>query len=189
MGPPGSGKNTQMDFVSDQYDLGKFDMGETLRSAIANDEVGEEGKALMRNGIMLPANIIIPMAIKGIEKALEENPRGIVTSGVPRTPDQAFGEDGLIDWIDQNLQDAQIQFINLVISEHQAMERNFSRKDGRVDDDPNVAKNRIKEFQTKMVPIINQLKEGDYDVIDIDATPDIKTVSQSIKDALDGQSN
>ena len=88
LGPPGCGKGTQADKISQEYSVRHLATGDMLRAAIAaKNESGLQAKSFMDAGKLVPDELVIQMirdAIKGDECA-----NGFVLDGFPRTTIQA----------------------------------------------------------------------------------------------------
>lgn len=95
LGPPGSGKGTQAKEIAAKYNLAYISTGKILRESVEDGtDLGIAAKKFMDEGSIVPDEI----AIKIIEKAIEENPnaRGFIFKGYPRTIVQAYILDGLL---------------------------------------------------------------------------------------------
>jgi len=89
MGPPGIGKGTQAESLSEDYDLPVISTGEIIRNNIEKEtSLGKEVKSYVESGKLVPDNIVIDLT----KKRLEENDcrKGFVLDGFPRTIKQAI---------------------------------------------------------------------------------------------------
>jgi adenylate kinase len=88
LGPPGAGKGTQAERVSEDFGLRYIATGNMLRDAVRDEtELGRQAKEYMDRGDLVPDELIIAM----IKQALEEPDadRGFILDGFPRTGAQA----------------------------------------------------------------------------------------------------
>jgi adenylate kinase len=88
LGPPGAGKGTQAERLSEDFGLKYIATGNMLREAVrAETELGREAKEYMDRGDLVPDELIIAM----IKQALDEPDadRGFILDGFPRTGGQA----------------------------------------------------------------------------------------------------
>jgi adenylate kinase len=95
-GPPGSGKGTQSEKLTAEYNLKHLSTGDLLRSEIHNQTpLGIEAKKIMDKGHLVPDEVVIGM----ISSALDSNPKcdGFLFDGFPRTSAQAEALDKLLD--------------------------------------------------------------------------------------------
>ena len=88
LGPPGTGKGTQADFLSKKYGIPQISTGDILRDAVRkNTALGRKAKAYMDQGELVPDKIIISL-IADVTKR-EEYENGFILDGFPRTVAQA----------------------------------------------------------------------------------------------------
>jgi len=88
LGPPGSGKGTQAQFISERLGVPKISTGDMLRKAILeNSPVGLQAKALMDRGELVSDDIIISLVKERIKQSDCE--KGFLFDGFPRTVKQA----------------------------------------------------------------------------------------------------
>ena len=90
LGPPGSGKGTQAQFIVDEFGIPQISTGDMLRAAVvAGTEMGIAAKAVMDAGELVSDDIIL-----GLVKDRVSEPdcvRGALFDGFPRTLPQAEG--------------------------------------------------------------------------------------------------
>jgi adenylate kinase len=94
LGPPGAGKGTQADRLRGDFDLPYLATGDMLRSHVKQQtELGEQAKAYMENGELVPDDLIIEMLLERIDA---EGDDGFLLDGFPRTVPQADALDAAI---------------------------------------------------------------------------------------------
>jgi adenylate kinase len=92
IGAQGSGKGTQAELLSREFDLKSFASGELLRDAMArNTPAGKAARPYYDRGELVPDEIIVAMIVESIYKL--EGKRGFVLDGFPRTNAQAYALD------------------------------------------------------------------------------------------------
>lgn len=88
LGPPGAGKGTQAQFVSDSFQIPIISTGAMLRDAVAaGSELGQQVKAVMDAGQLVPDDLIIALVKARI--AEKDCIPGFLLDGFPRTIAQA----------------------------------------------------------------------------------------------------
>ena len=88
IGPPNSGKGTQASRLSDHHHLPKYTAGDLLRKEVdSGSEQGQEIKALMMEGQLVPAELIFGLLEKKLRS--EEAKGGFILDGYPRNVEQA----------------------------------------------------------------------------------------------------
>lgn len=88
LGPPGSGKGTQAQFVMERFEIPQISTGDMLRQSINNmTTVGMQLKSLMDAGSLIPDDVIIKLVKERI--AQPDCQKGFMLDGFPRTIKQA----------------------------------------------------------------------------------------------------
>ena len=88
LGPPGAGKGTQAQFITEQFSIPQISTGDMLRSAVkAGSELGLEVKGVMDAGGLVSDSLIISLVKERISEPDCEN--GFLFDGFPRTIPQA----------------------------------------------------------------------------------------------------
>ncbi len=88
MGPPGAGKGTQAEKVAGELNLAHVAPGDLFRQAVSRgDELGNEVKAYMERGELVPDAITIRVILGSLVNAHSGN--GVVLDGFPRNINQA----------------------------------------------------------------------------------------------------
>jgi adenylate kinase len=88
LGPPGAGKGTQAERLTDDFNLPYIATGNILRRAVQDEtELGRQAKAFMDEGKLVPDDVITGVILEAIENADARD--GFILDGFPRTIPQA----------------------------------------------------------------------------------------------------
>ncbi len=95
LGPPGAGKGTQAEIITQKRGLVQLSTGDMLREAVKNDTpIGEEASAIMETGGLVPDEIVIKIVAERLSASDCAN--GFILDGFPRTLNQAAALDNLL---------------------------------------------------------------------------------------------
>jgi len=159
-GPPGAGKGTQSEYLIKKFKLFYIATGDILRKELANEtKLGLQAKSIIAQGGLVSDEIIVQI----IEKTIRSNPdvNGFLFDGFPRTFVQAYILEGLMIKLNSTLD----LLISIEVPEEKSVERLIERGkiSGRMDDNEEVIRNRLKEYNDKTLPVLKFFKErGSY---------------------------
>ncbi|MCD6257736.1 adenylate kinase [Candidatus Aerophobetes bacterium] len=179
LGPPGSGKGTQAEKLSEKFGLKHLSVGDLLREAVANGTVlGKKAKPYMAKGELVPDPIILDLIKEYIDKYSD----GFILDGFPRNLNQAKELDEYLKEHQKNLDIV----LNIDVDENTVIERLKGRlvcpKCGRVysvnslpssmvcprcgaklehrmDDNEDTIRNRMRVYQKLTLPLIDYYKK------------------------------
>ena len=173
LGPPGSGKGTQGEKLSQELGFVRLSTGDMLREAIRDGApLGLKAKEYMDNGGLVPNDLIINLMKEKIASLGEGT--GVIFDGFPRTIEQAdaLGEQIDID-LALNLDVADSELIERLTKRRSCpkcnavyhLEYNPPKKNGvcdkcgselyqRDDDKEATVLNRLKVYREKTMPLI-----------------------------------
>lgn len=159
-GPPGSGKGTQSEKITDQYGLSHLSTGDILRQEIAEgSHLGKTAREFIDRGELVPDHIIIGM----LEHKLItlEDTKGVIFDGFPRTVEQAKALKEMLDRRGEQI----TVMLNLEVEKQELIDRLLKRGEtsGRSDDNMETIEKRIKVYENLTAPVIDFYKnEGCY---------------------------
>ena len=88
VGPPGAGKGTQAEKITQDFGLPYFATGNILRAAVSEGtELGKQAKAYMDDGKLVPDELIVGVILEALEGAAASD--GFLLDGFPRNLSQA----------------------------------------------------------------------------------------------------
>ena len=96
LGPPGCGKGTQGEKISSLAGIKTISTGEIFRAAISSKTpMGIEANKYIEKGELVPDEVVIGIVREELSK--EENQKGFILDGFPRTIPQADALNNIID--------------------------------------------------------------------------------------------
>jgi adenylate kinase len=183
LGPPGAGKGTQAERLTDDFNVPYIATGNILRQAVQEEtELGTQAKAYMDDGKLVPDDVITGVILEAIES--DDARDGFILDGFPRTIPQADAlEEGMKEH-DRDLTAA----ILIDVPDDQVLRRMSGRrvsvKTGRVyhvdfdppkhegrcdvdgsrlvqrsDDEPETVKKRLAVYHEQTKPLINYYED------------------------------
>ena len=178
LGPPGSGKGTQAKLLAEKFNLLHISTGQLLRDEVKKDtDKSKAIKSYLDRGEFVPFDTILEL----MEEKILGASQGFILDGAPRNLSQAQH----LDWFftKNDIQIKKVIFLSL--TDQEATQRLLKRaqKENRSDDDPQIIKNRLKEYHRQTKPLIEFYQDKDL-LLKIDASPDIETIHQDIVQKL-----
>lgn len=102
LGPPGAGKGTQAEILSEHYGILHIATGDLLREEVKNStELGRQAQGYMNKGELVPDEIVIRMVLNRLDS--DEAEKGFILDGFPRNVNQAKELDNKLKDIDKEL--------------------------------------------------------------------------------------
>ncbi|WP_343155098.1 nucleoside monophosphate kinase [Buchnera aphidicola (Kurisakia onigurumii)] len=201
LGPPGSGKGTQANFIKNLFKIPIISASKLLKKKSKNESILEKKiQTYIKSGKLVPDEIITKMILKKIKNNVTN---GFILDGFPRTIKQA-----------DSIESANIEInyiLEFVISEENILKRITGRRihlaSGRIyhktfsppiqygkdditqellskreDDNEIVTKKRIKEYEKYKLSILNFFKKNKkIKLVKINANNKINKISNFIK--------
>ncbi len=157
LGPPGAGKGTQAEFIKKQFHMAHISTGDILRQAVKeNSPMGIKAKSFMDQGALVPDEVVIGIIQDRLQQ--QDTMKGYMLDGFPRTINQADALNEMLKGLSSWDQDRAIQHVvYLEVPELELVQRLQGRaaKEGRVDDNDETVKNRIKVYFEQTSPLID----------------------------------
>jgi adenylate kinase len=203
LGPPGSGKGTQADYLQEKYGWLHLSSGDLFRENIARwTELGMKVKDILARGALAPDDLTIRMVMDRLHEP--DTTRGVVFDGFPRTRAQA-------EALQRELEN-EGKYINRAIyfriADQAIIDRLSARRvcpeDGAVynlkskppkqdeicdsdgvaliqrdDDKPEVVKKRLEVYRAQTTPVIDFYRDHGL-LLEIDAGQDIDLVHREL---------
>jgi adenylate kinase len=172
MGVAGAGKSVQGRQLADEMGVPWLSTGEFLRMLIS----GEPRKAMVKGKLVSDQQII---ELVGKIFSLIDVKQEFILDGFPRTTAQA-------DWLLNQVKHGQLKVtavIHLIASEEIVCKRLLAR--GRVDDTEEAIRERFREFEETIKPIMDDFKQAGVKIFDISGEQAPNEVHEAILQALD----
>jgi adenylate kinase len=157
LGPPGAGKGTQSQLISQKRGLPQLSTGDMLRAAVAaGTPVGLRAKQIMADGGLVPDDVVVGIIADRIAEA--DCAGGFILDGFPRTLPQASALDALLKSKNLTL-DAVIELkVNdAILAERiETRARDTAAAGGtvRADDNAEALKTRLMAYYRETAPLI-----------------------------------
>lgn len=166
VGAPGSGKGTQGELLEKNTKFKRYVMSDLIRKSIKEDE---EIMKKVNSGILLNDNDVF-----GVFRSGFKNEEKIIIDGIPRTLDQAYWLYGFLKQHKYN-----IEVIYLKVDESKLLSRILERakSQGRADDNEEVFKHRLEEFD-KAKNVI--LEVYNAEIIEVNGDREIEEIEKDI---------
>lgn len=183
LGPPGAGKGTQAERLTDDFNLPYVATGNILRAAVADEtQLGKQAKTFMDAGELVPDEVITGVILEAVEGPQARD--GFLLDGFPRTIAQAQALGAGLDRLDRRLTAA----ILIEVPDDEVVRRMSGRrvsvKTGRVyhvefdppkhegrcdvdgsrlvqrdDDKPETVKHRLEVYHEQTAPLIGYYED------------------------------
>jgi len=102
LGPPGAGKGTQAERITEDFDLPFISTGDMLREAVkTGTDLGKKAKSYMDKGELVPDDVIIGVILDRLAES--DTADGFLLDGFPRTAKQAEALDEALSHVDRRL--------------------------------------------------------------------------------------
>ncbi|OBH89042.1 adenylate kinase [Mycobacterium sp. E2733] len=152
LGPPGAGKGTQAQKLSDKLGIPHISTGELFRSNIENGtKLGLEAKRYLDAGDLVPAELTNQL----VDDRLSDSDAagGFVLDGYPRSTQQAKALHEMLERRGTDI-DAVLEFR---VSEDELLQRLKAR--GRADDTDDIILNRMKVYRDETAPLLEYYRD------------------------------
>ena len=181
VGPPGAGKGTQSNQLSEAYGIPAISTGDIFRANVRDETpLGVEAKGYMDRGEYVPDSLT--NALVADRLAADDCVRGFLLDGYPRTVDQVRALDEVLADQGHSLD----VVVELVADPDVVVQRILNRAldSGRSDDaDETIIRSRLALYARETAPVIDVYGSRGI-VASVDGIGEISDVTERIKDAL-----
>tara|TARA_Y100000589_G_scaffold200636_1_gene189288 strand:- start:743 stop:1294 length:552 start_codon:yes stop_codon:yes gene_type:complete len=174
LGPPGAGKGTQANLISEIYTYLHLSTGELLRQEVEmQSNLGLQVKEIINSGKLVNDELVLEI----VKKNLLLNKKGWILDGYPRNLSQANSLNIVLTELNQPLET--VFYLNL--DEEILVERLLKR--GRADDNEKTIRTRLAIYKETTEPLIDFYKN--QNILEyIDGDRDLKIISNDIKQKM-----
>ena len=160
LGPPGAGKGTQAQKLSDKLGIPQISTGDLFRKNISEGtELGVEAKRYLDAGDLVPSSLTNALVEDRIDQP-EDAADGFILDGYPRSVEQAKALDDMLTKHNTKL-DAVLEF---AVSEDELFTRLKAR--GRADDTEDVIRNRMQVYRDETEPLLEYYCHNNLQTVD-----------------------
>jgi adenylate kinase len=185
IGPPGSGKGTQAQKISEHWSLTHISTGELLRDEVKRETpLGLSVADALAKGILVSDDIVLGLIR---DKVSSLTSRGFLLDGYPRNIDQARQLSGLLKEIERPV----THVIEFIVSDDELVSRIERRQavSGRSDDTVDVARDRLGVYAKYSIPVLDfyqaQSTQDGLKFCQVDGIGSVDEVFSRIRVALD----
>ncbi len=179
LGPPGSGKGTQGARLQEELGFVALATGDLLREARdAGTDLGNRAAQYMDRGDLVPDALIVAMIREEIA-SLDDRP--IMLDGFPRTVAQADALGGALEARGREL----TAVVLIDVPDEVVVERISGRDQGREDDRPETARERVRVYHRETEPLVAYYEERGL-LRRVDGARDADAVHAGVRAAVDG---
>ncbi|WP_096284843.1 adenylate kinase [Mycobacterium ahvazicum] len=152
LGPPGAGKGTQSEKLSEKLGIPQISTGDLFRSNIGQGtKLGLEAKRYLDAGDLVPSDLTNQLVDDRLNDPDTAN--GFILDGYPRSIEQAKALHEMLERRGTDI-DAVLEFR---VSEDELLERLKGR--GRADDTEDVIINRFKVYNDETAPLLEYYRD------------------------------
>ncbi|MDC3104146.1 adenylate kinase [Candidatus Pelagibacter bacterium] len=179
-GPPGAGKGTQSNFISNKYNLFQLSTGEILRDQIKKKtELGIKISPIINSGSFVSDEIVSELIEKYIKNEMYKNK--IIFDGYPRSLQQVKNLETLLIKYKQKIDLVIKLSVSLETIKKRILERRTLEK--RADDDEEIAVKRYNTYEKSTEPVIEHYKKLNLLKV-IDGERSIDQINKEISDII-----
>lgn len=180
LGPPGAGKGTQAQILSENHQIPHVSTGDILRAAVARQTpLGKQAKDYMNRGELVPDALILGLIQDRL--SYDDTVNGWILDGFPRNVNQAAFLEELLVKLDQNADCA----LNLEVPDEVLVSRLLERslKQNRPDDNEETIRRRLEVYHQDTVPVIDFYRQREV-LKTIDGNQTMEKVTELLNEAI-----
>lgn len=176
LAPPGAGKGTQGERLSEVYGVPHLATGDALRAHVSEEtDIGREAKAYMDRGELVPDRVVLDLVLLLLSEPVPLE--GFILDGFPRTLAQAKAA---FNWGQANGRTFHA-VISIEVPHDELVRRLIERGhvDGRVDDHDETIRHRMEVYEKSTAPLLDFYRGRDI-LVEVDGTGSMDEVTDRI---------
>lgn len=184
IGPSGSGKDTQADFIVEKFNIPNISTGRIMRKVISEGgELSDRVNEYIAAGKWLPDELTYDLLMDRLNQSDCDN--GFILNGFPRTK----GQVDLLDRILKEKSEKLVAVVHFDLDEEEIIHRmSKQRKEGenRPDMTDEAIRARLKSYNDTVDPILEAYEERG-ELLRVDAKPSIEEIWEKLEGELDSR--
>ena len=184
LGPPGSGKGTQANFIQNKLSIPHLSTGDILRQSVKNEtDLGNKVKNIMAKGELVSDDLVLDVIKERVSQS--DCNLGFILDGYPRNITQAESLNKVLKDIDRNIDKILFLDVDFEVLESRIESRSKeNNEEKRADDTSEVLIKRLEEYKIQTAPL-GEYYSNDKKFKKINGMKSISEVSLDIENFLD----
>jgi len=180
IGGPGCGKGTQCEKMVATYGLTHLSSGDLLRDEVASKSArGTQLNAMMEKGELVPLEVVLDLIAEAMLRAVAKGSKGFLIDGYPRQTQQG------VQFEEEIMPCRGALYFHVADATMVARLLHRAKTSGRVDDNEETIKKRLKTFNEQTTPVVEHYKKQGK-LTQVEAEGSIDDVFAQVKKAMDG---
>ena len=184
LGPPGSGKGTQANFIQNKLSIPHLSTGDILRQSVKNEtDLGNKVKNIMAKGELVSDDLVLDVIKERVSQS--DCNLGFILDGYPRNITQAESLNKVLKDIDRNIDKILFLDVDFEVLESRIESRTKeNNEEKRADDTSEVLIKRLEEYKIQTAPL-GEYYSNNKKFKKINGMKSISEVSLDIENFLD----
>ena len=184
LGPPGSGKGTQANFIQNKLSIPHLSTGDILRQSVKNEtDLGNKVKNIMAKGELVSDDLVLDVIKERVSQS--DCNLGFILDGYPRNITQAESLNIVLKDIDRNIDRILFLDVDFEVLESRIESRTKeNNEEKRADDTSEILIKRLEEYKSQTAPL-GEYYSNDKKFKKINGMNSISQVSLDIENFLD----
>ena len=184
LGPPGSGKGTQANFIQSKLSIPHLSTGDILRQSVKNEtNLGSKVKDIMAKGKLVSDDLVLDVIKERVSES--DCDQGFILDGYPRNIIQAESLNMVLKDINRNIDKILFLDVDFTVLHSRIESRSKeNNEEKRADDTSEVLIKRLDEYKSQTAPL-GEYYSNDKKFKKINGMNSISQVSLDIENFLD----